>query len=234
MHVLVFDTETTGLPKTKELSVSTLDLWPYIVQFSYIIYDTDTNRIVKTFDKIIKMENDIQIPQESTNIHGITMEISQNNGVSIEDVIQEYMGDMQRADLVVGHNISFDINMLKVTIKRMYLNEINMFKKRMYSHYNEYVEFATKYYCTMNKTIELCNLKQMGKNGKEYTKYPKLLELHTQLFNQPLKGLHNSLNDVAVCLRCYYKLAYDNDICTINNEIDALMNNLIVPVPVPI
>ena len=43
MRVLVFDTETTGLPKTKILNKYMLELWPYIVQLSYIIYDIDTN-----------------------------------------------------------------------------------------------------------------------------------------------------------------------------------------------
>lgn len=47
MIILVFDTETTGLPKTKIISYDTLKLWPYIVQFSYIIFDTDTCEIVK-------------------------------------------------------------------------------------------------------------------------------------------------------------------------------------------
>jgi hypothetical protein len=41
MRVLVFDTETTGLPKSKFISPDTLHLWPDIVQCSFIIYDTD-------------------------------------------------------------------------------------------------------------------------------------------------------------------------------------------------
>ena len=53
MRVLVFDTETTGLPKTKILNKYMLELWPYIVQLSYIIYDIDTNTIVKIKDCII-------------------------------------------------------------------------------------------------------------------------------------------------------------------------------------
>ena len=37
--IIIFDTETTGLPKTKDALVTSTELWPYIVQFSYIIYD---------------------------------------------------------------------------------------------------------------------------------------------------------------------------------------------------
>ena len=46
MRVLVFDTETTGLPKSNIINNTTLNLWPHIVQFSYIVFDTETNSIV--------------------------------------------------------------------------------------------------------------------------------------------------------------------------------------------
>ena len=55
MRVLVFDTETTGLPKSKIINPDTLNLWPYIVQFSYVIYDTDVNDMVVSSDNIVKV-----------------------------------------------------------------------------------------------------------------------------------------------------------------------------------
>ena len=45
-----------------------------------------------------------------------------------------------------------------------------------------------------------------------YLKYPKLSELHAKLFTEDVKGLHNSLIDVFVCLRCYYYLEYKVDL----------------------
>jgi hypothetical protein len=53
MRIAVFDTETTGLPKSKIINELTLQLWPHIVQFSYIIYDTELKKIIKTVDLII-------------------------------------------------------------------------------------------------------------------------------------------------------------------------------------
>ena len=47
--------------------------------------------------------------------------------------------------------------------------------------------------------------------GKTYKKYPKLVELHNHLFNSVPENLHNSLIDVYVCFRCFYKLVYEND-----------------------
>ena len=46
MKVIVFDTETSGLPKSKIINQNTQHLWPFIVQFSYIIYDKRIQRNV--------------------------------------------------------------------------------------------------------------------------------------------------------------------------------------------
>ena len=42
-------------------------------------------------------------------------------------------------------------------------------------------------------------------------KYPKLMELHKHLFNTIPDGLHNSMVDVLVCLRCYGKIKHNVD-----------------------
>ena len=72
MKVLVFDTETTGLPKKRNTSIYETDNWPYIVQLSYILYDTCNNYIIDMSDNIIKLDENICIPEESTKIHKIT------------------------------------------------------------------------------------------------------------------------------------------------------------------
>jgi len=82
MRLLVFDTETTGLPQSKFIAPSTLDQWPHIVQFSYIIYDTSLNDIIQSKDYIIKLPDSILITEESSKIHGITNEKSAKTGVS--------------------------------------------------------------------------------------------------------------------------------------------------------
>jgi DNA polymerase III epsilon subunit-like protein len=87
MRVLVFDTETTGLPKSKIMNPDTLNLWPHIVQFSYVIYDTELNDIIESSDTIVKLKDGITIPEDSIKIHGITNESSQRNGINIELIL---------------------------------------------------------------------------------------------------------------------------------------------------
>ena len=73
----------------------------------------------------------------------------------------------------------------------------------------------------------MCNLKTISKYGKEYVKFPKLNELHMKLFNSQPRNLHNSLNDVLICLRCYYMLEHKVDIIEIDSEIKSLLIDLI-------
>ena len=79
----------------------------------------------------------------------------------------------------------------------------------------------------MRNTISLCNIQMTSKTGRTFTKFPKLVELHEKLFGIAPKKLHNSLNDVVVCLRCYYQLVYSQDVCIINSKIQKKMSELL-------
>jgi DNA polymerase III epsilon subunit-like protein len=234
MKIAIFDTETTGLPKSKIINELTLHLWPHIVQFSYIIYDTELQKIIKTVDLVIRIPENINISDEVSDIHGITNFISQTSQYKIEDALMHFSNDYLNygIDLIVGHNLSFDINMLKVELMREIINnQNNSNDKRMFLQLLESLDDmkpdSQELYCTMQKTIELCNLKAKTKYGKEYIKFPKLNELHMKLFNSQPRNLHNSLNDVLICLRCYYMLEHKVDIIEIDSEIKSLLIDLI-------
>jgi DNA polymerase III epsilon subunit-like protein len=229
MRVLVFDTETTGLPKSKIMNPDTLNLWPHIVQFSYVIYDTILNDIVETCDSIVKLEDGITIPEDSTKIHGITNEISNKNGVEIDLILEDFFYHLRNVDLLVGHNVSFDVNMIKVELLRIiYGIQLNISEDEIKAvKYN--LHFLTNYKniaCTMQSSIDLCNIKSLNKFGKEYIKFPKLLELHQKLFESTPNNLHNSFNDILVTLRCYIKLKYNTDLNEDCNTFRNLSNKI--------
>jgi hypothetical protein len=64
----------------------------------------------------------------------------------------------------------------------------------------------------MQESIVFCGIKANDKSGKEYNKFPKLLELHQKLFESIPNNLHNSFNDILVTLRCYIKLKHNIDL----------------------
>jgi len=219
MIVLIFDTETTGLPpkipinKNKEV----LDKWPYIVQLSYIVYDTQKHKLLGTYDWIIKLPPGVEMSTDVIKIHGITNEMSQSKGVDIQLVLTNFINSCKKADLIVAHNISFDLKMIPVEMERQ-------LEYMAYSDF--YFTIDTKLYCTMQESIDLCNLVRIDKYGNKHKKFPKLSELHEYLFSVVPINLHNSLNDVVVCLRCFYKLYLDLDILQLDTEINSFATML--------
>jgi len=216
MRVLVFDTETTGLPQTGIMNPETLILWPHIVQFSYIIYDTELNDIVLSQDHIVKMR-DITIPEESTKIHGITNKMSNRKGEELETILREFFCCLRKADVVVGHNVRFDINMVKIELLRLIFSNDSRFTETDKTSYKFNLHFLTNYKdicctCASRDSIQLCSIYAINKNGVSYKKFPKLFELHEKLFECVPKNLHNSFNDILVTLRCFMKLKHDIDL----------------------
>jgi DNA polymerase III epsilon subunit-like protein len=230
MKVLIFDTETTGLPKNQkaEPSVKNLDDWPYIVQMSWIMYDSDTCATLAESDNIIKLPDGIIISQESTNIHKITNEICKKNGKKLSDVIDKFMKNLNEADLLVAHNMAFDHKMLQVEA----LRNMIVHPPGYDGWYSKLIIWQTitnckKLFCTMQETVDLCSLKAISKiTGKEYVKFPTLAELHNYYFGNCPKDLHNALVDVMVCARCFHMLKFKNDICEDNIKFRRFVNKL--------
>lgn len=224
MFVLVFDTETTGLPKTKVINENTVNLWPHIVQLSYIVYDIEENKIVKISDNIIDIPDDAELSNESIAIHGIDRIKMKKMGKNITEILNEFLTDINVVDLIVGHNIEFDINMIIVEIYRMMIKSNSNIKEVNLPIIIQ-LEYMNKY-CTMKNSIKICDLKKTNiKTGKEFVKFPTLTETYFKLFDTKPNNMHNSLNDIYACFRCFYKLKYNKDVCDVNEEFGKLLEN---------
>ena len=174
MRVLIFDTETTGLPKSRSINPDSLHLWPHIVQFSYIIYDVTDNDICVIEDNIIRVADDVEISQESAAIHGITNEISKSGGVDLNQVLSGFFGALKNVDMLVGHNISFDINVVVVELLRIIYNQSNTVPVDELLSYKTYLHMLNNYqniHCTMQNSIDMCAIKVMGKTGVNTTNF---------------------------------------------------------------
>lgn len=211
MIVLVFDTETTGLPENRNTSIFETGKWPYIVQLTYLLYDTTHNHLLELEDIIIKCE--VDIPEEASNIHGITNNISITQGIEIEKALDVFDSALKRAEVVVGHNISFD--------KRLYMVETIRKGRRQYFTVNKEKKAE---YCTMKYGKDICKIEKISYKGEKYYKYPTLTELYSCLFKKEPQGVHNALNDVLACFRCYYKMELGKDVLDINYGLKEIYN----------
>jgi len=179
MRLLIFDTETTGLPKTRDPASKGPYNWPHIVSLSWAILDTDTNQVLHTRDYIVKPE-DWVIPEESTKIHGITNELAILKGHSLQNVIQEFL--YEQCDAWVAHNLEFDMGVI--------VNAV------LWDLHLQFPATPQRKFCTMLLSRNICKLP--GKYNSY--KMPKLKELYTHVFAKPPREdeLHRSIYDTLI------------------------------------
>lgn len=187
-YAIVFDTETTGLPKNFKSPLNDLDNWPRCVQLAWQIFDKEGN-LLKSENKIIKPDG-FDIPFLSTKIHGISNEIAQKEGVEFVPMLKYFLKEMSACLVKVGHNLSFDINVLGCEHYRYFPDTKNPF---------EDLDF------TDTCTEQTANLLQLT-GGRGKFKFPKLGELYFFLFEEELENAHNALIDVAATARCFFQL----------------------------
>ena len=202
MKILVVDTETTGLPTERNPSIFSTDKWPHIIQLSYVVYDSVEHKVISLIDDIVKIDDSVELTERSVELHQITREKCKQKGNDIVELLHKFNGFLNKADIVVGHNISFDKRMIMVECIRHNI-------RSAFSNGSS----KKPEYCTMKNSIDLCKIERTNStSGETYYKYPTLGELHNILFGTVPEGLHNSLEDVLACLRCYMKLTENYDI----------------------
>lgn len=216
MKVLIFDTETTGLPDFKNPIIHTprwYTVYPDIVQISWILYDDETNKLHDMKDFIVNIGRDI--PEESSKIHGITTERMMKEGVPFQDILGYINDALHNCEYVVCHNLDFDKKTLIANMKKM--GCINIFDV-----------LRVKEFCTMKNSIDICKIKKYNyRTGMLENKWPRLNELHRYYFGSIPKNLHNSMNDVLVTLRCFHKMTKQVDIMDVSQEINKLITPLL-------
>lgn len=194
MKLLVFDTETTGIiPKI----IPHISKCPHILQFSYIIYDLDKYKILEEYNRIIHISKDIEISSDSISIHGINKEKTNKSRTNIINCLINFDKKIKNCDIVVGHNIDFDLKMVNIECYRNNMSPI----------FNENQSIL----CTMKEGIELCKIEAVNSKGS-YFKWPKLIELHEKLFKSRPSNLHDAYNDILICLRCACFIIKKSDI----------------------
>ena len=184
---LIFDTETTGLPKRWDAPITDTDNWPRCIQIAWQLHDAMGN-CIEHQDYLVKPDG-FNIPYDAEKIHGISTELAEEQGVSLNEVLEKFNEVLGKTKFVVGQNVKFDLNIMGAEFVRAGIA-------------NPLQELPVLDTCTEH-TAELCQIPG-GRYGK--FKLPTLTELHEYLFNKPFAEAHNATADVEATSRCFLEL----------------------------
>lgn len=204
---LVFDVETSGLIPKGEPA---LDICPYILQLSFVVFNTNTLTVEKQYNTYINIPSKVQIIPEIEKLTGITR-AKCNSGVVVTEALTELYNAYLKCDKIIAHNIDFDSKMVRIELAR----NSGRKTRHLCDLLNTGFELTNKKdrYCTMTHSIELCSIvvDAIDRKGQpyQYKKFPRLSELHQKLFDTIPENLHDSMVDTMACLRCYMKMEHN-------------------------
>jgi DNA polymerase-3 subunit alpha len=184
---LIFDTETTGLPKSWNAPITDTDNWPRCVQIAWQLHD-EMGIVLEHNDFLIKPDN-FNIPYDAERIHGISTELAEEQGISLDEGLQLFNEALEKTTFIVGQNLNFDLNIMGCEFHRLGVE-------------NKLTSLPILDTCT-EKTAFMCQIPG-GRGGK--FKLPTLTELHTHLFGAGFGEAHNATADVEATTRCFLEL----------------------------
>ncbi len=184
---LIFDTETTGLPKSWNAPITNTDNWPRCVQIAWQLHD-EMGNLLEHNDFLIKPDN-FNIPYDAERIHGISTELAEEQGISLENGLILFNEALSKTKFIVGQNLNFDLNIMGCEFHRLGVE-------------NKLASLPILDTCT-EKTAFMCQIPG-GRGGK--FKLPTLTELHTHLFGAGFGDAHNATADVEATTRCFLEL----------------------------
>jgi len=183
MNILFFDTETSGFPSKKLPKNDQKQAW--IVQIGIIL--TVDGYPVGTEGLLIQSDNR-KIHPSAQKVHQISTKTTDKYGIPEVVICSLFSHYLNNTDIIVGHNISFDIQMVELLLLRNGMESVNDQMHKL------------PHYCTMKESTNLCKLP-----SKYGYKWPKLTELYSFLFNEEFPA-HDAIEDIKATMRCFFEL----------------------------
>ena len=197
MRIVLFDTETNGLPISFNALPTNVNNWPNILSIAWELWDILPDSVNKkdSQERYIKF-NGTQWSDEAEGVHGITREYLEKHGEPGNIVCTDFIEVLKTVDMVVAHNISFD--------KSVFIAETFRYFPNMRVTWWPRLE-----YCTCNNTTELCKIQFSPPKKTAKYKKPKLIELYTYLFGSEKVSeykFHTAADDVRCLTDCFIEL----------------------------
>ena len=185
--ILVYDTETTGLPRDWNAPLTDSENWPRLVQLAWQLHEPN-GKLVSRGNHTVRPVG-FTIPFNAAKVHGITTERALEVGVPLAEVMVEFGRDLDRAEHVMGHNVGFDVNIVGAEWIRLGESADRVTTKARIDSKDEGTEF-----CAIPG----------GKGGR--FKWPTLTELHQKLFGVGFGDAHDAAYDVDATAKCLFAM----------------------------
>jgi DNA polymerase-3 subunit alpha len=114
---LIYDTETTGLPKDYNAPITDAENWPRLVQLAWQLHAAD-GTLIEAENFIVKPDG-FDIPFNSEQVHGISTKKALEEGIPLQEALDRFTEVLGKTQIVAGHNIEFDINIMGAEYMRM-------------------------------------------------------------------------------------------------------------------
>mgnify|MGYP003339884291 CR=1 FL=1 len=191
MNFLFLDTETTGLPDWR--SPSDAPHQPHVIQAVGLLTDEDGNELEEWQTLIAPGPGAVMAP-EAEAAHGISLQRALAEGIHLADAWQSFVSLVDRANGIIGHNISFDIRIMRIAGARA--TGLKW-------------ECPLPSRCTMRMATPIINLPPTAKMvaaGFNKPKNPNLTECVRYFFDEDHSGAHDALADVRASKRVYFAI----------------------------
>lgn len=187
---LFVDIETNGLPIYRDAKAEEINNWPYVLSLGWVLLDSQYGLVE---EGLLYRKPNFILDKDAAKIHGYTEKYLQENGASIEDIIQKLTVLSSNARYIIAHNADFDLPILQAEfLRKGYNKPFTHLKKR----------------CTMKAGKSYCEIPAYGRGYK----FPSLVELLTIAYFQfdpiNIEGTHNPLNDAFLTAKCFKILYY--------------------------
>jgi DNA polymerase III epsilon subunit-like protein len=182
MKFLFIDTETHSLKQ------------PRPVEYGALLMSLEGKRLA-SLSSLVRPSGWVIEPSAEA-VHKISMAQCRQHGHLLVDVYRQFTSILRMADVLVGHNLNFDISNIERDYE--YLSRYRSDMPKLY--------WPEMKYCTMRSLTNYCALPYTG--GRRYTvyKWPKLEELYECVFNKEMPYGHRAIDDCKFTADCFFAL----------------------------
>lgn len=187
--VLIFDTETTGLPKNRPAEHPEQ---PWVIQLGAVFFDLASDRFDHVVNTLVIPPDHAEIDPEkfagAEKVHGISLEMIYANGRSSQSVYRELRDLASEADVVASYNWDFDEKLVR------------------YSSYRTHSTFIHRPVLGPPSEFGHSCVMHIAKEYYGSPKFLKLGEAYQRVKGVPLTDAHDALADAVAAAVVFKEL----------------------------